>query len=91
MTLTIELTPEEEARLQQAALAQGVDAETVLHRLLDGLPLGEEWEEEEKWGNGRPLLEDLDAMFEELAEGHEERPVLSVEATTRANIYADHD
>lgn len=38
MTLTIELTEAEAARLRALAAAKGIDAETALHELLSALP-----------------------------------------------------
>ena len=38
MTLTIDLTPEQAARLQRAAKARGVDASTVVRELIEHLP-----------------------------------------------------
>ena len=38
MTLTIELTPEQEARLQAAATANGTDPESVLRDFVETLP-----------------------------------------------------
>jgi hypothetical protein len=87
MTLMLELTPEEEVRLAGQARARGVDIATVVRDLLDYLPE----QEEEVYGDGKPTLDDLEEMFAELAEGHDRRPVLAPEATTRAGIYAEHD
>jgi hypothetical protein len=80
MILTLELTSEEEKRLAVQARVRGVDMATLVRGLLDYLPE----EEEEIVGDGKPSLDDLEAMFVELAEGHETRPVLVPEATTRA-------
>ena len=87
MTLTIEFTPEEEARLAAQAQTQGVDIPTFLRSLVASLPLADE----EASGDGRPSLDDLEALFAELADGAQNRPVLTREATTRADIYEDHD
>lgn len=38
MTLTIELTPEQEARLRAEAAARGIDPESVLRGLVETLP-----------------------------------------------------
>ncbi|HZP81990.1 MAG TPA: hypothetical protein VFB21_10155 [Chthonomonadaceae bacterium] len=38
MTLTIELTPEQEARLQQEARVQGKPAAEIVRALIEGLP-----------------------------------------------------
>jgi len=39
MTLTIELTPEQEARLQEAARRQGIKPADVLIALMETLPI----------------------------------------------------
>ncbi len=55
MTLTLELTPEEEARLHAVAQRQGVEVADLLHRLIaqipdEDLPIGarllKQWEDE---------------------------------------------
>jgi hypothetical protein len=48
MTLTIELTPEEEARLKEEAQRAGVDAAVLAHRLIvSGMAL--EADDERQW------------------------------------------
>lgn len=83
MTLTLELTPELEAQLHEEASRQGFNTTEYALRLLSSAltrPVP-----------GEPTLEELEAMFAEMAEGHENRPVLAPEAATRAGIYAEHD
>ena len=76
MTLTIDLTPEQEARLQKEAARHGLDPTDYARRLFDRLVIEDS---EEAWEA------DLDA----LTEGHETLPVLAPQATTRAHIYGE--
>jgi hypothetical protein len=84
MTLTIRFTPEEESRIRWEAAQSGLKPADYLHGLIiQNLPppvepakelTDEEWEE----------------LFDKLAEGSEELPVLPPEAFTREYIYGDH-
>jgi hypothetical protein len=79
MTITIDLTPELEARIQAQAVAAGVSLEAYVQSIIEAAalqPVGE-----------RPTLEEFEAAMDELAEGTEDIPVLSPEATSRESIY----
>ena len=80
MTLTIELTDAEAARLRALAAAKGTDEETVLHDLIQGLP--------ETYGLPQTEAE-WEALEAELSEGLENVPPLPAEATSRAAFYRD--
>jgi hypothetical protein len=66
MTLTLELSQEQEARLNRQAGLAGIDVRLYAHTLIE-----------------RSLETDLD----NLTTGYEQLPVLTPEATTRAQIY----
>ena len=82
MTLVLELTEEEEARLQALAKQEGIDAAQLARRLLS-LQLAS--------SPPAPLSdEEWDALEEELSEGIDPTiPPLSDEAVSRASFYAD--
>jgi hypothetical protein len=78
MTVTIDLAPELEARIQAQAVAAGVSLEAYVQSIIEAAalqPVGE-----------RPTLEEFEAAMDELAEGTEDIPVLSPEATSRESI-----
>jgi hypothetical protein len=79
MTVTIDLTPDLEARIQAQAVAAGVSLEAYVQSIIEAaalLPVGD-----------RPTLKEFEAAMDEMAEGSEEIPVLSPEATSRESIY----
>ncbi len=84
MSAKLDIKPEVAERLAHEAKERGVSVEAFLEALLDeapALPV-------------RPrsaTLEEFRATLDALAEGSENRPVLSDQATTRKGIYADHD
>ena len=75
MTLTLELSPEEEARLKMASRLRGTDPVTLAKRLVtDNLP------------GGQLTVEDFDRCIEQIA-----RPLTSIphEKQTREYFYED--
>jgi hypothetical protein len=79
MTVTIELTPEMEARIQAQAQAAGVSVAAYVQSVIEAAappPVGQ-----------RPTLEEFEAAMDEMAEGTDDIPVLSPEATSRESIY----
>lgn len=63
MTLTLDLTPEEEARLQTAAARRGLNAEAFAHKLfaasLSALPVEQAPLSDEEWERLADELDDL--------------------------------
>lgn len=86
MALTIELTPEEEARLDEAAGQAGLRPEAYLRRVL-GLPppkpTGTAAEQH------RASAEEIIRELDEMAEGNDDLPGLPPEAFDRENLYED--
>ena len=79
MTVTIELTSELEARVLAQAQAAGISLEAYLQSVIEAAalpPVGK-----------RPTLEEFEAAMDALAEGTDDIPVLSPEATRRESIY----
>jgi hypothetical protein len=79
MTVTIELTPELEARLLAQAQAAGVSMQGYVQSVVEAAalsPVGQ-----------RPTLEEFEAAMDEMAEGTDDIPVLSPDATSRESIY----
>ena len=90
MTVTLELTPEIEARLAQHAAARGVTPEDYLADFLaENLP--PVVEAKEKPFYERATKEEWLAEFHRWVDSHENRgePYLSDEALRRENIYED--
>src|SRR5437588_235765 len=81
MTVTLELKPEIEHRIMEGAAAQGVSVEAYLTSLIEG---GALWLDP-----GVTTPEQFEADMDLLAEGSERLPVLSPDALSRENIYAD--
>jgi hypothetical protein len=81
LTLLLELTPEESARLASEAQRSGKSAEALLRNLIAHLP------------SSSPLYENAQEEWEdfmdELAAGGEKLPVLPIEAYDRENLYED--
>ena len=84
MAITIELTPEVEARLRKRAQARGLDVPTYASELL-------------KQATGslsdsnQGSLAEFEAALDQLAAHSQKIPLLPDEAFTRANLYSDHD
>jgi hypothetical protein len=96
MTIQVELTPEDEARLRERAQARGEAPEmlagemlrSLLHPPVNGsarglLPVVDEHGvfHEDRW----------DAVMASIAKGSANAPVLPPEALTREAMYQDHD
>jgi hypothetical protein len=84
MTITIDISPDVEARLRRAAQRAGLDMHVYVGNLLaDEAPLfpPDTTQDRDEWES------DLD----ELAAGSEDQPVLPPEAFSRESIYSDHD
>lgn len=84
MSAKLDIKPEVAERLTQEAKERGVSIDAFLEALLDevdALPVKPR----------RATLEEFRETLDALAEGSENRPVLSDQATTRRGIYADHD
>jgi hypothetical protein len=79
MTVTIDLAPELEARIQAQAVQAGVSLEAYVQSVIEAAAL--------RPGGERPTLEEFEAAMDEMAEGTDDIPVLSPEATSRENIY----
>jgi hypothetical protein len=82
MTLTIELTPEEERRLRSAQ-AKGIDVTAIFKGILTGLsedtaPLYE-----------TATPEEWDQRFTEWVESHDHMPTLPPESYERAAFYGE--
>jgi len=87
MTLTIDLTPEQEARLQREAARYGLAPAIYAHRLLvESLPPADNPAE-----GPEPLTDDeFDALLDAMSEGMDpNQPPLAEEATRRASFYGD--
>jgi hypothetical protein len=84
MTLTIDRTPEEEARLAALAQQEGKPLDDYVRAVMERLlaPQGRP---------GESTLTELEAFFEAMSEDSEALPALPSEAFTRESIYADHD
>ncbi len=86
MTLTIDLTPEEERRLEYAAAAQGQAVEAFLHTLIAHLP------ESTLESNSMPASdsdEEWEAYMRALSNDSEKLPILLDEAFSRESIYGE--
>jgi hypothetical protein len=84
MSISIELKPEIEERLEQEAAARGVSVESYVEELL-------EQQVSQPAKISRVGAEEIDHVLDSLAEGSENRPVLPSEAYTRESIYHDHN
>lgn len=82
MSVTLNLRPETERRLAEAAAARGVSVEAYLTSLI-------EWNAP----SSAPISNDeqFEADMDLLAEGSEALPALPPGAFSRESIYADHD
>ena len=81
MRITVELTPEVEARLWARARARGVSLVTYLQTVIEQIAALE--------SSGEGSLEEFEAGLDALAEGSEQLPVLPPEAYSRESIYGD--
>jgi len=81
MHITIELTPEVEARLWARARAQGLSLTAYVQTVIEQMAA---WE-----SAAGGSLEAFEAGLDALAEGSEQLPVLPPEAYSRESIYGD--
>lgn len=86
MTITLELSTEQESRLRAGAARQ--DAQIVREVLLQAVDSTVEGLLRTPFH--RPKGSTLSALLDEIADGFRGAPVLSDEAVSRAGIYADH-
>ena len=83
MTITIELSPEVEARLAAQAEARGMAVEAYAAKILEENLLNF------ATGTGVLTLETVEKMTEELTRGSENLPILPPEANNRKFYYED--
>jgi hypothetical protein len=81
MRITVELTPEVEARLWAQARAQGVSLAAYLQTAIEQIAALES----PQGGS----LEEFEAGMDALAEGSEQLPVLPPQAYSRESIYGE--
>lgn len=83
MTITIELSPEIEARLTAEAAGRGISAEALAGKLLEQtlIPF--------TLGTGRLTSEDLERLTAVMTDGSENVPVLPLEVNNRESYYED--
>jgi hypothetical protein len=86
MTITLELSPEQEHRLQAGAARQ--DPQAVREILLQAVDSAVEGLL--RTSVSRPKTSPLSVLLDEIAEQLRDAPALSDEAVSRAGIYADH-
>lgn len=79
MTVTLELNPELEERVQAQAIAQGISIEAYLLSLIEAAALPAPGES--------ASLEEFEAAMDAFSEGTEGLPVLTAEAMSRESIY----
>ena len=84
MSISIELKPDVEERLEQEAAAKGVSVESYVEGLI-------EQQISQPHQTSHIGTEEIDHILDALAEGSEDRPVLPSEAYTRESIYQDHN
>jgi hypothetical protein len=86
MTITLELSPEQEHRLRAGAAQQDVEAvREILLEAVDSTVEGLL-----RASGDRPKATPLPALLDKIAAGFRDAPALSDEAVSRAGIYADH-
>jgi hypothetical protein len=83
MTLTIDLTPEQSARLQQAAKARGIDVPAVVRDLIEHLP---ETMSPQAVSSGKKKARSFRAWAES---NRRDTPLLSEEDISREAIYGE--
>ncbi len=86
MTITLELSPEQEHRLWVGADQR--DAQAVREILLEAVDSTVEGLL--RTSGDRPRATPLPALLDKIATGFRDAPALSDEAVSRAGIYADH-
>ena len=95
MTVTIELAPDLDTRLQEAAARQGQDPATFARAAVEEKlrRLDEEPTNGHTGANGPDgiTLEEEERLLDELSLGSETLPILPPEANRREWIYNDHD
>jgi hypothetical protein len=84
MSISIELKPDVEERLEQEAAAKGLSVEAYVEGLIE-----QQFSPSHK--TSHVDTEEIDHVLDALAKGSEDRPVLPSEAYTRENIYHDHN
>ena len=85
MTITLDISPETEARINRQAKHDGLLFEDVVKRLLDYAP-----PEEPKPLMGNVSSEEFARALDEWIDSHDDWPELSEEATSKENIYGDY-
>jgi len=95
MSVTIELAPETETQLQEAAARQGQDPASFVRAAVEEKlrRLTSEPTNGRTAANGQAgiTLEEEERLLDELALGSEKLPILPPEANSREWIYGDHD
>ncbi len=86
MTITLELSSEQEHRLRAGAAQQ--DAEAVREILLQAVDSTVEGIL--RRSDRRPKANTLSALLDQIADGLRDAPALADEAVSRTGIYADH-
>jgi len=88
MTLMIDLSPDEEAKLATAARQKGIPIAELARQLLTG-PLPQAGDESLPAAPQRLTPEEIIRGLDELAEMNRDLPLLPPEAFERENIYED--
>ena len=86
MTITLELSPDQEHRLRAGAAQR--DAQAVRKILLEAVDSTVEGLL--RTSGERPRATTLPALLDKIAAGFRDAPALPDEAVSRAGIYADH-
>jgi predicted DNA-binding protein len=84
MSLSFELKPEVEERLEQEAAAKGVSVESYVKDLI-------EQQFSQPHDTSYIAAEEIDHVLDSLAEGSDDRLVMPSDAYTRESIYQDHN
>jgi hypothetical protein len=84
MSISIELKPEVEERLEQEAAARGLSVESYVGELIE-----HQFSRPSKTPHAG--AEEIDQVLDSLAEGSDDQPAPPPEAYTRESIYQDHD
>ena len=87
MTVTLDLKPEVEARLQAKAAAKGQDLKTYLQLTAEEWANTTENEAAPFWATATP--EEWDRAFVAWVESHNDFPALPPEAFTREGLYGE--
>jgi hypothetical protein len=83
MTITLELKPEDEARLAAQARVRGIPLDTYLQTVVEDIA--------RTAAAGPPSPTDIEAALDKLAEMGKDLPHLPSSAFSRESIYQDHD